>query len=155
VVVPADPSRCHDLTVPYPTASISLHDPFLEADLHGIHVEVDHRHIVQSWRRIQPGSNSNSTSTSHADAQSHSHLQSGTSAERSPGPGAFPGGESVDVLDDGEVRVVVSTKRKITRKRPSAPPIFMLPLPYPFSHVSGPRSRTRTTEDIVWQDVPC
>jgi hypothetical protein len=41
------------------------------------------------------------------------------------------------VLDDGEVRVVVSTKRKITRKRPSAPPIFMLPLPYPFSHVSG------------------
>jgi hypothetical protein len=126
---PADPRRCHDLTVPYPTASISLHDPFLEADLHGIHIEVDHRHIVQSWRRIPPGTNS----TSHAEPHPHSHLQSNTSA----GVPLDPGGESVDVLDDGEVRVVVSTTRKIVRKRPSAPPIFMLPLPYPFSHVSG------------------
>lgn len=138
-VLPADSHRCHDLTVPYPTASISLHDPFLEADLHGIHIEVDHRHIVQSWRRIQPGSNSNSasastsTSTAHADSQTRSQLQSETAA----GVPLDPRGESVDVLDDGEVRVVVSTKRKITRKRPSAPPIFMLPLPYPFSHVSG------------------
>ncbi|OCF40533.1 hypothetical protein I317_05624 [Kwoniella heveanensis CBS 569] len=38
-----------DLTVPYPTASISSHDPF--QDTASLHIEVDDDHIVQSYRR--------------------------------------------------------------------------------------------------------
>ncbi|WVF66937.1 hypothetical protein IAT40_001680 [Kwoniella sp. CBS 6097] len=38
-----------DLTVPYPTASISDHDPF--QDTSSLHIEVDDDHIVQSYRR--------------------------------------------------------------------------------------------------------
>lgn len=40
---------CHDITVPYPTASISLYDPFENSDLTGVRVEVDDDCVVTGW----------------------------------------------------------------------------------------------------------
>ncbi|ORX36237.1 putative serine esterase-domain-containing protein [Kockovaella imperatae] len=40
---------CHDQTVPYPTASISLTDPFEGFTNTGIEVTVDHRNVATSW----------------------------------------------------------------------------------------------------------
>ncbi|WVR04162.1 hypothetical protein IAU60_001161 [Kwoniella sp. DSM 27419] len=42
---------CRDATVPYPTASISSHDPF--QDTSTLHIEVNDEHIVQSYRHFQ------------------------------------------------------------------------------------------------------
>ncbi|KAK4688778.1 hypothetical protein P7C73_g1333, partial [Tremellales sp. Uapishka_1] len=41
---------CQDNTVPYPTAAISLDDPFAEFEASGLTVESDEDHIVQSWK---------------------------------------------------------------------------------------------------------
>lgn len=41
---------CHDLTVPYPTATFSLHDPFEAFDATGMQVDVDEHNIVRSWQ---------------------------------------------------------------------------------------------------------
>jgi len=42
--------RCHDLTVPYPTATFSLFDPFEAHETTGMQVDVDENHIVRSWQ---------------------------------------------------------------------------------------------------------
>jgi len=42
--------RCNDLTVPFPTAAISLTDPFADHDTSGIIIDEDDDHIIQSWR---------------------------------------------------------------------------------------------------------
>ena len=41
--------RCNDSTVPFPTAAISLVDPFENYDTSGIAVNEDDGHVVQSW----------------------------------------------------------------------------------------------------------
>ena len=38
------------MTVPYPTAAISLTDPFENQEKSGIEVDEDEDHVVQSWR---------------------------------------------------------------------------------------------------------
>ena len=41
--------RCNDSTVPFPTAAISLVDPFENYDTSGIAVDEDDDHVVKSW----------------------------------------------------------------------------------------------------------
>ena len=43
--------RCHDLTVPYPSATFSLFDPFEPYETTGMQVDVDENHIVRSWHQ--------------------------------------------------------------------------------------------------------
>jgi hypothetical protein len=100
--------RCHDLTVPYPTATFSLFDPFEQHELTGIKVKTDERHIVTSW------------SMPEKDL-----------SDRTADDGEMITREVGDIDDVGSVRTV-------DRKRPALPPFFLLPLPYPFSYVSGP-----------------
>lgn len=58
-------SRCHDLTVPYPTATFSLSDPFEGYDAAGIHVDADENNILRSWH--QPDEANEGTRTRRAD----------------------------------------------------------------------------------------
>lgn len=106
--------RIHDNTVPYPTASISYTDPF--ADPSNLHIETDENHIVQSYLPI---------------------------ADPDPESLAVNHANEIDV-DGEEVTVKISVLKprrtasaQITgRKRPLLPPFLMLPLRYPFNHVS-------------------
>lgn len=43
-------SSCNDQTVPYPTAAISLTDPFENQERSGIEVDDGEDHVVRSWR---------------------------------------------------------------------------------------------------------
>ena len=56
---------CHDLTVPYPTATFSLSDPFEGYDAAGIHVDADENNILRSWH--QPDEVGESARTSRKD----------------------------------------------------------------------------------------
>jgi hypothetical protein len=40
---------CHDLTVPFPTAAISAHDPFAEYETTPFPLDLDENHIVRGW----------------------------------------------------------------------------------------------------------
>lgn len=40
---------CHDLTVPYPSASIASTDPYADHEYTKLQVETDEHHIVQSY----------------------------------------------------------------------------------------------------------
>ncbi|KAK8861217.1 hypothetical protein IAR55_002036 [Kwoniella newhampshirensis] len=101
---------CHDLTVPYPTAAISSTDPF--ADPSNLILESDDNHIVKSYLPVPI-----------------------------PDPESLPVDHSADIDADGEeVTVTVSTtmyqptRSVIGRTRPPVPPLFVLPLRYPFNY---------------------
>ena len=102
-------ARCHDETVPFPTAAISLSDPFEAFLATGIHVSTDENHIVQSWHNAP---SSSSTTTQRAISA--------------------VGSEETGLLKESPTSVSPMTRM---RKRPRIPP--MLLLPYPFTYVSA------------------
>lgn len=116
-----------DLTVPYPTASISSTDPF--DDSRYLDIEIDENNIIQSYHPIPLDDNliskfgSISTSTTQRMEK-----------------------------DEDEVEVLVTTIHKKPgrimkvkkRSPPPFPPVLILPLRWPFNYVSHPaKSRHR------------
>ena len=137
-----DSYRCHDLTVPFPTAAISNTDPFGEYDASPFPLEVDDTHIVKAWSRPDMGLTS-------------SMLDSATKGD---GQSTDEQGEEVLRYVEGDVTITV--KRHVRRtdatgvlnpamrgaremalgqagqlhRRPRLPPIFFAR--YPFTYVS-------------------
>ncbi|WWD16888.1 hypothetical protein CI109_101320 [Kwoniella shandongensis] len=104
----------HDNTVPYPTAAISYTDPF--TDPSQLHIETDENHMVTSYLPI---------------------------ADPDPESLAVNHANEIDV-DGEEVNVTVKVMKSRTRPRtselaggrtrPLLPPLFMIPLPFPFNY---------------------
>lgn len=116
----ADDLRCHDLTVPYPTASISLSDPFQDyaAGTAPLHIEIDERNIVTSYSRSAP--------VPAADAET---IGEDESIQQDLGD------------DDVQVTVTISPVRQATgpsaksaliKARPRIPPILLLKWPFTY-----------------------
>lgn len=104
----------HDLTVPYPSATFSLDDPFDGHEHTGLVVETDRNHIVQSWRR---------PSESERSKLKHHEGDESGAVGLVPGKGDGKGkAGSLDVLEG-------------IPPRPALPP-FLLILPWPFTYVS-------------------
>ena len=115
------------MTVPYPTASISLSDPFQDyaAGSAPLQLELDDRNIVTSYRSLP--------------ASDHS-LQSPQGEEEEE--------EVVEREEEGDVQVVVTVKRSpksggrraagevgemgVMPKRPALPPFFYLKPPFTY-----------------------
>lgn len=105
--------RCHDLTVPFPTASISLSDPYQDyaAGLSPLDIEINDKSIVTSYKLVQSPQMEES--------------------------------ETVNEINDGDIVVTVSTRTSISKEkkekvklvpRPWFPMFFYLR--WPFTYVS-------------------
>ncbi|ODN77056.1 hypothetical protein, variant 1 [Cryptococcus amylolentus CBS 6039] len=107
-----------DLTVPYPTATFSLTDPF--ADPTSIDVEVNDQHIVQSYRPLSPASlDRPSSRSSLLTSRSNRRMKDGS--------------ESADE-EDVEISITSLRSKGDERKRPVLPPFLILPLRWPFNY---------------------
>lgn len=130
--------RCQDLTVPYPTASISLSDPYQDyaSGVGTLHIDVDERNIVTSYR------NPISSSTTPRVEGSGGENTVGGDGERE----GVRTGEVLREEDDGDIIVTVTTTTSSALRlkggkelpklpsRPMFPPFFYLR--WPFTYVS-------------------
>ena len=134
--ISADGVRCHDLTVPFPTAAIADTDPFAEYETHPFPMEVDEDHVVRSWVPRGHGA---------ADQEQLGLPHAGVQPEGTPGHGE----KEEIVIKDGNVDITVTVTRSTapasstgntmrrkeeTRRRPRYPP--MLFARYPYTYVS-------------------
>ena len=120
---PADSRiRCNDLTVPYPTGAISLTDPFVDHVHHPLDLEVDEDSCIEPDHPLHPD-RSPTTSDFITSPRARTRTRISTSA-----PNKASGARRR------------SRYRKDTERARSPhrfPPIFYLPLPWPFGYV-GP-----------------
>lgn len=107
----------HDLTVPYPSATFSLDDPFDGHERTGLVVDTDRNHIVQSWRKPNE---SDRSKLKHNAIEGDERGAVGLVPKSKKGKAAASLDE--DVLEG-------------TPPRPALPP-FLLILPWPFTYVS-------------------
>ncbi|ORY27627.1 putative serine esterase-domain-containing protein [Naematelia encephala] len=96
---------CNDLTVPYPTAAISLTDPFEAHASTGVKIRVSKDHIIESW--VMPG-------TEEDEVEDLEDLR--TPSHEAESPNLQP-----------QIQTMIRT-------RPSVPPILFLPYPFPFRY---------------------
>lgn len=109
--------RCNDLTVPYPTGAISLVDPFVDHQHQPLNLEIDEDSCIDPDHPLHPDRSPctpTSTSTRPSTSTSTSAPHGTTSRSRS------------------KYRNGIESARTPHR----FPPIFYLPLPWPFNYVS-------------------
>lgn len=109
----------HDLTVPYPSATFSLDDPFDGHEHTGLVVDTDRNHIVQSWRKP---SESERSKLKHDAIEGDESGAVGLMPSKGDGKGKADASLDEDVLEG-------------IPPRPALPP-FLLILPWPFTYVS-------------------
>ena len=105
-------TRCNDLTVPYPTGSISAHDPFVDHLTNHIDIHTDENGCISKCALPQ--------------------------VSQVPGPKGKEQGVEVYVDEDWKQRVV-ARKERLEKERHRLPPFVVLPLPGPLKHVSEER----------------
>jgi hypothetical protein len=108
-------TRCNDLTVPYPTGSISAHDPFVDHLTNHIDIHTDENGCVSKYALPEVP-------------------QVPKGAERM----GKEQGVEVYVDEDWKQRVV-ARKERFEKERHRLPPFVVLPLPGPLKHVSDER----------------
>lgn len=111
---PADTRiRCNDLTVPYPTGAISLTDPFVDHVHHPLDLELDEDSCIEPDHPLHPD---RSLATSSSTASAGARVNSSASGSR---------------RRSGYTKII-----ERPRSPHRFPPIFYLPLPWPFGYVS-------------------
>ncbi|RXK37010.1 hypothetical protein M231_05717 [Tremella mesenterica] len=136
---------CHDLTVPYPTATFSLSDPFVDYATNGLMVETDPDHVVTSFRL--PGRSSTSMYDKHNSSFNLKNEKLSNDDSR-PSDGGTQvnrrvmeeNNEEEEDHEEDEVEDLLglTTQTRVVeqvRKRHFIPPVFVLPYPFPFSHL--------------------